>query len=121
MTTEYLQMMFDKLDALSIKLGIAVEHIWPWFIKQQYIEAFYPLTLMIIFLIIFMYSFMKLSKMEGVKKTSEIDEMFYIVLLVLSILSAFAVFCSFIITLNEIGDVFNVEYAALKAIIHLIK
>ena len=31
--------IFERIDLLAAKIGTTAETVWPWFVKQQYIEA----------------------------------------------------------------------------------
>lgn len=121
METEQLQMVFDKLDQLSLKLGVAAEHIWPWFIRQQYVEAFLPLILMVIFFIASIGLIILLNKVGKFDSCGEADNVITTVLMITAGLSTCITLISFTVTVVEIGDVFNVEYAALRDIINLVK
>lgn len=43
MNEENLQVILAYLDKIASKLGIGIQQVWPWFIKQQYVDAFVSL------------------------------------------------------------------------------
>lgn len=52
MTNEQFSTLLEYLDKLGAKLGVGVNEIWPWFIKQQYVDAFVSLGFFLITTII---------------------------------------------------------------------
>lgn len=52
MNEEKLQLILDYLDKIAVKLGIGVQQVWPWFIKQQYVDAFISLGFLLLSIII---------------------------------------------------------------------
>ena len=47
-----LQMVLNYLDKIAAKLNIGVQGIWPWFVKQQYVDAYVSLGFLIATIIV---------------------------------------------------------------------
>lgn len=52
MNEEKLQIVLDYLDKIALKLNIGVQQIWPWFVKQQFVDAFVSLSFLIVSILI---------------------------------------------------------------------
>ncbi len=120
MTNVDVQPVLDYLDKIAAKLGTTVEQIWPWMIKQQYVEAIYPGILLILFgvpsFFLFKYMFKHwYPKNDSVYNIYRKDhEKFWIAatiiigIFLLILLSVFLV---------QFGDIFNAEYWAFNALL----
>jgi hypothetical protein len=124
----------EYLDKIAAKLGVGVEHVWPWFVKEQYVEVIIPAFFFIFFSTIglFMFRYMathwdpyKNLRHSGSNYTidtysihdKEHEVGWFIVL-------AFVCFCALFAMLNfmiELSGIFNPEYHALKALMETIK
>lgn len=72
-----LQTILNYLDKIALKLNIGVQQIWPWFIKQQFINAFISLGAFLIAITInitFLTITVKFWKNMHTLPTGEIDE-----------------------------------------------
>jgi hypothetical protein len=126
MNNEQLQSIFDYVDKVTLKLGTEAEHIWPWFIRQQYVEAiFFGIGFLVcmaatILLTKYMCShWAPKNKDEGYYSIYENDhEGMWIVFMVLSCVTTVIFFA---IAAIEIPDIFNPQYAALKSFLHTFK
>lgn len=50
MNEEKLRMILEYLDKIAAKLNIGIEQVWPWFIKQQYVDAYVSFSYFLFFL-----------------------------------------------------------------------
>ena len=118
MEEKTMQVAFDYLDKLGAKMGLTAQQIWPWFIRQQYIEAIISsivlvlLTSTFFFLIRFAYNHWEPKTGYSIDELNH--EPFWII-------SGFCIGFSMIVAhiyfWTEFPDIFNVEYAALKDIL----
>ena len=115
----------EYLDKVAAKLGVGAQEIWPWFIKQQWVETLQLLTPSIPVLLFGVWIASKLKKVarEYDDKTitkSEKDT--------LEILYGFAaiVFLAaggilLIMGVKEGFDLLNIEYAAFQDLVGMVK
>jgi len=142
MNEEQLQTILTYLDKIARKLNIGVQQIWPWFIKQQFVDAFVSLgifltaiTVNIIFLSITIKFWRKDNKYDknlyyyknGEKQEKEKRYAYSIyhqnhepiwitansILMILTLIAGL-VFCA------NFFDILNPEYSAFKDIISLL-
>jgi ABC-type Fe3+ transport system permease subunit len=122
-----IQMITSYLDKIAAKIGVGAQKIWPWLVKQQYIEAIYPIVLFLFFCIVTMFSAKwfgrELKKWEVKKETDRYnaDESMKNLTLVVSIIFAAAAAVSFCVFLGEFQDIFNAQYWALKDLLSQVK
>ena len=112
-----IQMVTDYLDKIAIKLGVGVDKIWPWFIKQEYVDAITSLLYFVIIIPVTLKVYLFAMKhWENICKKDH--EVIWLVLLAfLTILSL----CSILIFFSEFPDIFNAEYWAFKSLIGSIR
>lgn len=116
-------LLLEYLDKIGHKLGVGVGEIWPWFIKQQYIQACHSFIYFIITLIIscFVAKFVRIhwnpdnDKIYSVVGSKHKDQCIFI----------FCVLCSANVLLfagfvDSFMDVFNPQYAAFKDIVAMV-
>lgn len=122
MEKESIQLVLTYLDKIAEKIGTTAEQVWPWMIRQQYVEAIYPFFTTAIlgtglcFLIKFTLKHWNPEK--GYSIYSEDHEPVWIgacVILALIVIISFAVF------LIQFSDIFNPEYHALLALMAMAK
>lgn len=107
------------LHQLADKIGVGIDHFYPVFVKQQYVEGifFFALTLLFIVFVIGLFNFQKKrSFFEGEKPN----------LRFFTTITGFVVSFGIVIALTSVGPeafskIFNPEYAAIKEITSLIK
>lgn len=117
MVKEVVDSIMTRLDAVAAKLGITVEQIWPWLVRQQYVEAFYPLAVFAMFSILGYMAYRFVKKVRW-KSTFTIEQCMGIIFGVVSVVG---IFCSFIACLVETPHIFNAEYHALKDLIRMVR
>ena len=106
-----------KIDALAAKIGITVEQIWPWMIRQQYVEAIYYSVLAILGIIV--SSIILITTIKYWEKIFANDcEVGCVVGNVLFIGFTFVLV---IMAIVAIPNIFNPEYWALKDLIRMIR
>jgi NADH:ubiquinone oxidoreductase subunit 5 (subunit L)/multisubunit Na+/H+ antiporter MnhA subunit len=120
MKQESIQLVLNYLDKIAAKLGTTAEQVWPWLIRQQYVEAIYPF---IIFIILFIPFFFVMrfpihhwNPDEGYNICNSSHEPPWIFLCVALGFIVLGSFAGFII---ELGDLFNPEYHAFMKILSL--
>lgn len=108
--------ILNRIDAIAQKIGVTVEQLWPWLIKQQYVEAIYPLVLVILFCILF-FSYYNHIKNTDWDNESDLKSAIKVKLLIG--IGAVCIF-AFIVFIGEFSDIFNPEYWAFKNLIEMI-
>jgi len=110
--------VLTKIDTLAQKIGVTIEQLWPWMVKQQYVEAFYVLAIFVIFSITLFSTcrFIKKVKWNDYEITIE-----QIIGVTFGILIGIGFCVSGISLISEFGDIFNPEYWALKDLMRMIK
>lgn len=124
MNEQNLQMVFGYLDKVSEKIGVGATQIWPWLIRQQYIDAiretalFIFLTSALFFLAKFTIKHWDYEPEDGRYSITKKDhEVLYIIpVAILTFLSIVSIFCAF----SEITDLLNIQYAALEDLMEMI-
>ena len=119
-----LQMVFNYLDAIAAKLGIGAESIWPWFVKQQYIEAAYS-SVWLVVMATAAYTTVRFALKhwdhrktnEGYSISRSGHEPIWVIL---SSAFGFGLLTSLGIFAGKFVDIFNPQYAALQDIINMI-
>jgi TRAP-type C4-dicarboxylate transport system permease small subunit len=130
MNEQQLQVVMDYLDKIAAKLGVGVGQVWPWFVRQQYVEAFWSAFWLLICLGITI-TLIKFCvnhwdprdengyPMNGVYSIDKEDhEPFWAILCVIIFVFNLITFLAFVI---KFPDLFNANYAALKDVLSLIK
>ena len=124
------QLILNYFDQLAIKLGVGIEHIWPWFIKQQYIEAFYSITLFVIISIVFgFYIKYFIQHWDRQPLNTDTNKVPYSVckseheplIVIGGVVLGFLFLISLFVSLCNAIDLFNPKYAAFKDIVEMTK
>lgn len=123
MNKEQFILLLDYLDKIGHKLGVGVGEVWPWFIKQQYIQACYNFILLMIILTMSYF----IARFAYKHYDPDDEEIYSIVrsrhndmcIAILCVLCAACIFFLFAF-INAFMDIFNAEYAAFKDIISMI-
>ena len=113
-----MQMAFDYLDKLGAKMGLAAQQVWPWFIRQQYIEAIISSIVLVLstalFVFLVRFSCNHWNSESGYSiEESDHEPLWIIAGIGSGIFMTIAHICFW----TEFPDIFNVEYAALKDIL----
>ena len=133
MTPESIDKITQYLDKLASKLGIGVQEVWPWFVRQQYVEAITSIIFFSIFSIlavIFLKRSLKIHFSDGATPTPKDilgivfcvatptpkDILGIVFCVATTIFIIVAVVCM-VEVLTEVPDIFNVEYNALNDLI----
>lgn len=115
MNPETITLITEYLDKIGEKLGVGAAIIWPWFVRQQYLEALVPVIFLGTFAIAFICMLKECLRLEKVEKPSEGIMVALCIFCGIGTLASFMVFCT------EFFDIFNVEYWALKDLIFQVK
>jgi hypothetical protein len=117
MTNDQFSTLLEYLDKLGAKLGVGVNEVWPWFVKQQYIEPCHSFILFAATLLVFYFgarfakSHWNTNGSGNYSISMENHELPCVILFV--VVGLFAAF--FLATfIGEFMDIFNPEYAAFK-------
>ncbi|RLI63011.1 MAG: hypothetical protein DRO67_06420 [Candidatus Asgardarchaeum californiense] len=117
-----MQMALDYIDKIAEKLGTTASNVWPWFVRQQIIDAITSAIFLVVSLSCFLsvLRFMALHwRLDtGYSICHNDHEPVWVLLgaflLIISVVSIISGLC-------EIPAVFNPEYAAVKDIMSMIK
>jgi len=109
-----------QLDKLAIKLGLTVEQIWPWMVKQQYVGA---ISSLVSFLMFSIAGYLIYRHLKEVIVEQEIDEMTFgqMAWIAMSIAIGIGLFISSIYFCCTFSIIFNAEYWALKDLMKMIR
>lgn len=119
MTNDQLSTLLDYLDKLGIKLGVGINEVWPWFIKQQYIEPCHVFMLFAGTLLVFYFGAKFTKNHWNTDKDgtySICEEEHEIPCIILLIIVGFFVLLFLKMFIGEFMNIFNPEYAAFKDI-----
>ena len=106
-----------KLDILAQKIGVTIEQIWPWLVRQQYVEAIYYSVLAILGIIV--SSIILITTIKYWEKIFAND--CEVGCVVGNVLFIGFTFVFVIIATSAIPKIFNPEYWALKDLMGMIK
>jgi hypothetical protein len=128
-TTQLMEKFGDKLDhylqALADKAGVAAEHFWPIFVKQQMIEGITVLFFIILFgLLSFFLLRMAINSVDGANNYEGTykDVSKTAIGYVAGIILAFACFFTILVEAPpSIGKIFNPEYYAVQSLVEMVK
>jgi len=122
MNKEVIDEVFNHLDAIADKLGVGIQHIWPWFMKQVYVEAcvYIPLAFIMSFVMykasMYFCAHYKPNDPEVYNIYRNDHEfswgLFLILWAVLTLIADIA-------CVNSVVAVLNPEYAAFKSILSI--
>lgn len=122
-----IQMITNYLDKIGTKIGVGVQQVWPWLVKQQYIEAIYPAIISLLLLVATAVSFSWFKRetlayeVKKEKSHYNADESLKITSAIVSIILAVLFFIASMVFIGEFQDVFNPEYWALKDLLFQLK
>lgn len=116
-------LLLEYLDKIGHKLGVGVGEIWPWFIKQQYIQVCHTFIYFITALIV-SYFVVKFARIHW---NPDNDEIYSIIesrhkdqcVLTLCVLCIANIFL-FAMFIDSFVDIFNPQYAAFKDIVAMV-
>lgn len=118
MTNESVALVVNKLEALSLSIGVGVKEMFPYFVKQQYIDslsALLPLILLIIVLPLFVHFYKKTDW------SSHLDNFNQPLTLIFGMLSIIFIIGTLVVMENDLLKFLNPEYHAIREIISLIR
>ena len=113
MNKEAIQEITKYLDKVSEKLGAGADQVWPWFIKQVYIDAIFSITYFVVAVICIIIAVKK-----GLLKNYWVKGPIGITTCIISVIVLFIITVYF---LDAFPALFNPEYYALKKIIRFVK
>ena len=120
MNNEQLQMIFDKLDQVGLKLGETAETIWPWFIKQQYINGFSEICSWLISFIIMSF-ILKFSIKGIINDDDDGVEIAFAGSIISGIIILFLIISFVIDGGNTLSQIINPEFNALQELLSMVK
>lgn len=118
MDQESINLIIQYLDKVGEKIGVAGNQVWPWLIRQQYVESIGSIICFLFFSIIFFILLYNTLKTENFLERNEDAKDG--TLLAFLIVSAIGFFISLIFFVTESFDIFNPEYWALKDLLNML-
>ena len=124
MNEESIQLILNKLDQVAMKIGVTVEQIWPWLIRQQYVDSLASIALLLVLIPLtgWMAYYMSIHWRPSDDKIYSIyrsDHEFPWTLGV-SILCT-ATFINIVVFCFSFTKIFNPEYHALMKLLDMVK
>lgn len=125
-TTETINLVSDKIalafNAISEKIGVAADKIWPYLVKQQAIIGYSHIIIVLILLAVIITNIHYIRKFSKIEENQLEDEGLLFAWKLISIIGIifFIVFAPLDLT-DTIGRIFNPEYYAIKEILMYIK
>lgn len=125
MNKESTELILQHLDKLGEKLGVAADKIWPWFIKQVYVEAAVSTVAFLIVCAITYFFFKFLfkhwapdrdSKIYSITRSNHESAYFF-----MGALLSIPITLLFFYFIYDVPKIFNIEYHALVNLINHIK
>ena len=106
----------ELIEKLAVQIGVTVDKVWPWLVRQQVLEGWTILAAILIALVIGVVLLGVALVLD--KKETEICIPFF---MVGGLLCVFAIFALFMAGPDQIQKIYNPEYSALKDLIGMVK
>lgn len=125
MTDKSTELILNNLNAIALKLGMATQTLWPYLIRQQYLDALFSFVFLFftgLALCFPAYLFFKhrRSKVKSVFMEEDLDgPEFFLALIGGFLLIVFII--SFCVFLHDLNSALNPNLGAVKSLIDLIK
>lgn len=116
MTNESVALVVNKLEALAQSIGVGVQEIFPYFVKQQYIDSLSSLLPFIVLLIV-LPLFTHFQRKTDWSVSESLDQALTMVFGMLSI----GLTVGTLVTIDSLLKFLNPEYHAIREIIRLIR
>lgn len=116
MTNESVALVVNKLESLAQSIGVGVQEMFPYFVRQQYIDSLssiIPFILLLITLPLFAY----FQRRTDWTKSDTLDQGLTMIFGMLSVVLTGAT----LITIDGLLKFLNPEYHAIREIIRLIR
>ena len=122
MNIDSTKLVLDKIDQLVDKAGAAGEKVWPWLIKQQYIDAL-SLTLLTFILggVTSLFIWFTIKHWRPETGYSIYDNDMEGIFVGIAIFLSFIFIILFCFSLGSLTHLFNVDYWALQDLLSQIK
>jgi len=104
------------LDKIAMKLGLRAAEIWPWLIKQQYIEPIPFYVCGFLGVVTSYFAIKKANAMEEAGADGDNTFVVFIAGIILAIVGTVLIG----VGSHEVWQLLNVEYAAMKDLLSLI-
>ena len=118
MDQEIVRQAMDKLDVLASKVGMTVEKLWPYFVRQQVLEA---VTVAVVSVALWIAVVVLVRKREWVKEQAEIDDGRDFVIIFGSVVLGLSCVTLTIVALSMIPQFFNPEYYAVRDMLRMVR
>ena len=109
--------VLKRIDSLAGKIGVTVEQLWPWLVRQQYVEAIYYSIIALMLLTITITAVLLIVKYWSKLEKEDLEPPLITITVIIAILAI--IFLG--VGLGEVADIFNPEYWALKDLMRMIK
>lgn len=116
MTNESVALVVNKLESLAQSIGVGVQEIFPYFVRQQYIDSLssiIPFILLIITLPLFIYFQRKADWSARESVDQGLTMAFGMLSVILTIVT--------LVSVDHLLKFLNPEYHAIREIIRLIR
>jgi hypothetical protein len=121
---EVLQQVFQYLDKIGAKIGMTADMIWPWLVKQQYIE--FGISAMILVTGLFLIPIsLRITKIchpfvDKLYGSEDVDTK-RIFMIMTIIVTYFLTAVGIVATMINLPGVLNPEFYALKELMQMVK
>lgn len=123
MTEKITDKVFEYIDALAAKLGVAAEYVFEMLVRQKMIEGIaYSATLVVVSIILWFatYKLFRYSNKNSAEFCNDDDEGILYPLLFLGLASVFVFIVDVMFLPGNIIQIFNPEYYAIKEILNAV-
>ena len=111
------------VDKLAQKLGIGVEHIWPWFIREQYVDAIVVVIPTLAFIFYAWYALRAYGRVSLNYKaeiiTRDARDFFEPFWAITGIIALVVGVIASLFAIGEVGDLLNINYSAMSDMINM--
>jgi len=124
-TVQVIEKFGDKLDtyiaAFAAKAGVATDHFWPIFVKQQVIEGWVNCIHSLILLLVFLFCVTVIIKNAKIVEENGTAVAKTVICAIIGVMFLFGFLFSISEAYAGIGQIFNPEYSAVRALTSMVK
>ena len=118
MDQEIVREAMDKLDALASKVGMTVEKLWPYFVRQQVLEA---ATVLVATAVFWVAAAVVMGKRVWIKEQIDIDDGREVPIVIGCVVLGLICVVLSIVAISMLPMLFNPEYYAVMDIFRMVR
>ena len=118
-TEEIITRGFNLLEAVCEKIGVTIDYLWPYFIRQQIVEAIVPLLFLVVGIVLAIVCYKQLMS-QDIFKNYDLTAKGGI-WIALSIATFICLFISAVEFATNLSGLLNPQYSAIQDLVKMVK